>query len=336
MAAMTHEPSFTVVVRGTGSIGMRHLNALRALGHRAIAVPVREGRDVQLSRNGVETAVSLRDAVERGATAAIVATDTGRHLADAADALDAGCDVLVEKPLAPSAAGLTELGRRAQDAGRRVFVAYCLRFDEGLLRFRALLPKVGQCHAVRIACQSFLPDWRPGTDYRDSYSARADEGGVLRDLSHEIDYAVSLFGMPEEVTATLSSASRLGIAAEEAADLWWRAADGPLVSIRLDYLTRAARRRILAQGANGEIEWDALAGTVRLALVGSAPQIIPFATDRDGMMQRQARAFLSATHGGASTMLCTFVEATNVVAICDAARRSSITKRTEVIGGGLD
>jgi predicted dehydrogenase len=287
---------------------MRHIRALKAVGHRAIAVPVRSR-----ALEDIETAATMREAVERGADAAIIATDTGRHIADAEEAIALGCDVLIEKPVAPSADAVGAL------PDTRAFVAYCLRFHEGLQTFRARLAAVGDVHAVRIVCQSYLPDWRPDRDYRASYSARADEGGVLRDLSHEIDYATWLFGCPARVNATFSATSRLGIQAEEAADLVWTTPSAATVSVRLDYLTRRARRSLLAQGARGEIEWDAVAGTVRVN-----DEVVAIAHDRDAMMQRQIEAFLSR-----SSDICTLEEGRRVVALCDAARRSAETGSEE-------
>ena len=84
----------------------------------------------------------------------------------------------------------------------------------------------------------FFPDWRPNRDYRRSYSSRAEDGGVLRDLIHEIDYAVWLFGRPQSVFAKLFNLGRLGIEAEETVDLYWQAMAGYGISIHLDYLSR--------------------------------------------------------------------------------------------------
>jgi predicted dehydrogenase len=286
-----------VLVHGTGSIGSRHVRVLERLGVPAIARSVRSG------------------APAAPASAAIIATTTGRHLADAADALRAGCHVLVEKPLAASTAGVAALEAAARAAGRQVFVGCCLRFDAALLAFRARLPRIGRVGEVHIECRSYLPDWRPGTDYRASYSARRDEGGVLRDLIHEIDYAAWLFGWPAQITATLGNTGALGIESEEWAELAWTA--GAPVSIRLDYLTKPATRFIRAHGEHGTLEVDLIGHRVTLG-----DEVIDVPQDRDDMMADQARTFLAAIEGGDPAQLATLDDGARALAICDAARQS--------------
>jgi predicted dehydrogenase len=320
-----------VVVHGTGSIGMRHLAVLKEMdGVTPVAVSVRPERASELEAQGWETARSASDAAAKGARVAVIATDTARHVLDACAALDADLSVLVEKPLAADGRALSQLAR-AVGGSRRIFVACNLRFHAGLLRFRELVPKLGRIHAVRVECQSYLPDWRPGTAYRESYSARADEGGVLRDLVHEIDYATWIFGRPAELSCRLSNTGALGIAAEEAADLWWEGASGVGVSVRLDYLTRATRRRMTAFGEHGELAWDAIAGTVRLAPVDGQILVAELPQDRDAMMRAQLAAFLAAAGGGDPATLATFDDGAFAVALCDAARASSSSKRAERI-----
>jgi predicted dehydrogenase len=319
-----------VAVRGTGSIGLRHLSAIQACGRRALAVPVRPARVAELAARGVESVVDMRSAVASGARLAVIATDTGRHVEDALEALAAGFRVLVEKPLSASSAELVPLVEAARGEPGRLHVAYCLRFHPGLLRFRELLPLLGAPHAVRIACQSYLPTWRPGRDFRASYSARAAEGGVLRDLSHEIDYAMWLFGEPRAVAAAIPVRSRLGIEAEEAVDVVWTTAEGAAVSVRLDYLTHRSRRAILAQGELGELEWDAVAGTVRLELADGEARTEPIVYDRGEMMRAQARAFLEQEASRRSG-LCTFEEGLAVMRVCDAIREAAASGRAVTV-----
>ena len=312
-----------VLVHGTGSIGARHLRVLRDLGVPALAMSVRGTPSIE----GARMVRSVDEAVAQGATSAIIATSTGRHLGDSMAAVRAGLHLLVEKPVAASARGLTDLEDVAREAGRFVFVGCCLRFDAALLRFRELLPRIGAVQDVRIECRSYLPDWRPGTDHRASYSARADEGGVLRDLIHEIDYAAWLFGWPATITARIGNSGELGIGAEEWADVAWAAPAARDVSVRLDYLTKPSRRRMHARGTNGALEVDLIAHRVVLDLVGESTYTVDLAQSRDEMMTDQTRAFLAAIAGGAPGSLATLDDGGRALAICDAARAGSFEVR---------
>src|SRR5207247_15336 len=80
-----------VAVLGTGSIGMRHLNALRALPSlQTYAIPVRPTRLNELRDSGYATCADLAEATRQGVKALIIATDTSRHVDDALGALRLG------------------------------------------------------------------------------------------------------------------------------------------------------------------------------------------------------------------------------------------------------
>lgn len=311
-----------VLVHGTGSIGMRHLDVLRRrLGVETVALPTRPERADAAELRDHHPVHSYAEARALGVTAAIIATDTGRHLADAAAAIEAGCDVLVEKPISAQARGLSELAALASREKRAVFVAQNMRFLVSLVAARNELPRLGTIHSVRIECQSYLPDWRPGSDFRRCYSARLEDGGVLRDLVHEIDYACWLFGRPPSLFA-VTKRGVLGIEAEEEADLLWQSREAT-VSLRLDYVSRVARRRFYAVGENGHVEWDGLSNTVTIGLVGKAAEVVAHPMERDEMMAAQARAFLQAIHNGNPGGLATLDEGAFAVAVIDAAKRSA-------------
>jgi predicted dehydrogenase len=305
-----------VVVVGTGSIGSRHLRVLSERGVPVFALPA-----IRASAGEFRRVASLGDAGAQGATMAIIATDTGRHLSDATAAVQAGFETLVEKPVAPTAAGVGALAEVARVARRRVFVGCTLRFSDTLRRFRELLPSVGIVHAVEIECRSFLPDWHPDRDYRSSYSARPAEGGVLRDLIHEIDYAGWLFGWPREIVGRVGNTGKLGIEAEEWAELCWHHDDAD-VSIRLDYLTRPERRTILAAGSTGTLEADLVRQRIVLRLVDGTVRDETCLQLRDDMIWKQSATFIGAATGRDPDGLATLDDGGRAIAICDTARRS--------------
>lgn len=310
----------TVAVVGAGSAGRRHLKALAAAGAKAIAITRRPAAADELRASGVETAADLPAAKALGASACVIASETGRHAADAEAAFALGLDALIEKPLALDAAE----GRRVVDAaragGRSAFVACVLRFSPSMVLFRARLPDIGAPHAVRAECRSYLPDWRPGRDHLTGYSADAAQGGVLRDLVHEIDYCGWLFGFPERSTGTCANLGRLGIKSEEAAELAWDLPGGGALTIGLDYLTRPSRRSLVAHGERGTLVWDALAGTVFLAPASGAATTESAPEDADARFREQAEAFLGALDGKPDERLASLEDGVRALSVCDAAR----------------
>ncbi|MBI3011675.1 MAG: Gfo/Idh/MocA family oxidoreductase [Candidatus Omnitrophica bacterium] len=321
-----------VAVIGTGSAGMHHVEALRALGTvTPVAVPIRPERVEALGRAGYSTAAHVAEAYRMGARRCVIATDSGRHADDAMAAMDHGLDVLIEKPLALDARQARGVLERAAGTDRRAFVGCVLRFSESLQRFRQWLPDIGGVHAVRVACQSYLPEWRPARPYRESYSARADEGGVLRDLIHEIDLAGWMFGWPRRVSATVRNLGRLGIASEELAQLTWEAPGGALVSVTLDYLSRPSSRSITAYGQQGTLEWDGLAQRVTLMRGGAPARQSTSSQAREELFLSQAQAFMDACDGRTDARLATGEEGLNALAVCDAARRAEHSRREEPV-----
>jgi len=295
-----------------------------------IAVPLRKSRSAELVSQGFVAVGSIAEARAEGATACIIATDTNRHVSDAIEAMKSGMDILVEKPLATDAAE----ARRLQDAvpalGRRGFVGCVLRFSESLNSFRSLLPLIGAVHSVRVECQSYLPEWRPDRPYKESYSARASEGGVLRDLIHEIDYTCWMFGWPEHVQADLDDGFRLGISSEAQAHLTWRTPAGAHVSVCLDYLTRPARRRVYAFGETGTLEWDGVQQRITRHPFSGQPEVHTSTQDRDAMLQAQDGAFIRSGIT-ADERLATLEDGVRALAICDAARIAAAVARREVV-----
>jgi len=324
----------SIAVLGTGSIGSRHLSVLKKMsGVKPVAVPLRLSRRTELKKQGFAIASDLEDAYKLGCSLAIIATDTRRHVQDAKQAMACGFTVLMEKPLARDAREARSIAQIAKKKRLPLYVGCCLRFNDSLRTFKKQLHRIGMVHSVRIDYSSYLPDWRPHRDYRTSYSANRNEGGVLRDLIHEIDYAGWIFGWPARVLASLRNTGHLKINSEEAADLHWthRANE---VSIHLDYLTRPSRRGMIAVGEHGTLMWNALEQKVTLSLHGKSAQTLECKEDYNAMYERQAHAFIQASRKKTSD-LATAAEGIKALAICDAARISSKNHREVKINYGV-
>lgn len=288
-----------------------------------IGVSVRPGRRADLAREGFAIARDMTAAARLGARVAIIATDTRRHLQDSLEALDLGMDLLVEKPLTVNSQEAAQLLKHSQKLGRKLFVGCVLRFSESLNSFKQQLPKIGDAQSVEVESRSYLPDWRPSRDYRYSYSASSTEGGVLRDLIHEIDYTTWIFGWPKLVSANLRNLGQLGIDAEEIADLNWTTPSGALTSVHLDYLSQTSIRFMKVLGDRGTITWDGTKNTVQLKNSNMKEKNVTIAQSRDDMFQSQTQAFLAAVEHANDDQLATGEDGYKALALCDAARLAS-------------
>ncbi len=116
---------------------------------------------------------------------------------------------------------------------------------------------------TKVVSSSYLPEWRPEQDYRDSYSAKKEPGGgVLLDLIHEPDYCSWLFGPIETIHGMAGRCSNLEIETEDYADITIFHTTGIRSNIHLDYFGRKTQRQIEIFGKDFQIIADLMNKTV--------------------------------------------------------------------------
>jgi predicted dehydrogenase len=145
----------------------------------------------------------------------VVATPNRQHVPVARAALDAGAAVVVDKPLATSAAEGRELVEEAKRTGPLLTVFQNRRWDGDFLTLRWLVEEGELGRVVRL--ESRFDRWRPEVSaekWRESADP-AEGGGLLFDLgSHLVDQAMVLFGRPRSVYAEIR-AVRKGAAVDD-------------------------------------------------------------------------------------------------------------------------
>ncbi|MBH52106.1 MAG: hypothetical protein CL785_03005 [Chloroflexi bacterium] len=321
-----------VAVIGTGSAGMQHLNALSKLPNvYPIAIPKRVSRLNDLKNANYAAVSSLSEAAEIGANKCIIASDTKDHWKDCLEAFDHGLDVLVEKPMTVSTTEANDLNKACQKLNTRLYIGCLLRFSESLQIFANQVPNIGPLHSVLIESRSYLPDWRPNRAYRESYSARSGEGGVLLDMIHEIDYATWIFGFPSSVQCKTKNLGRLGIQSEEIAELSLEIDSGCLISINLDYITKEPIRWVRALGTNGRLDWNGITGEVTQYITNNTAQKYQSKQTPMDLFVEQAKAFVQSNQYFTHPNLVSGYEGALSLEICEAAVRSSRNRKTEVM-----
>lgn len=327
------------LVVGGGSIGSRHLRNLKQLGVEGLGLvePDASRRDAVAASLPVETFTSLREGLDWQPQVVIVATPTHLHVEQALEVVSAGVPVFVEKPLSHLPDGVAELSRLVQDEGGISLVGCNMRFHPGPAKVKQLLDQeaLGKILFARIQVGSYLPDWRPNSDYRHNYAARAETGGgCILDCIHEIDLAQWYLGKIESVFCWAGHVSSLEIETEDLAALICRHAGGTNSEIHLDYVQRTYERGCQIVGELGSVFWDFNAKAVRWYDADSKewatyPQPEDWRVNQ--MYVDEMKHFLGCVAEKRPTML-PIPEAAALMQVVFAAKASSQTGRMVAIG----
>lgn len=270
-----------VVLIGCGRMGQAHLRALRAEPTcRVVGMVDPLAGDLQ--RQGVVASFESID--WRQVDAAIIASPTTTHGAIARHLIERDIAVLVEKPLAATAAQAAQLVALAERRGVPLAVGHVERFNPA---FRVLSARIGELGALRE-----LAAVRVG-----SRGKPAANDNVLLDLAiHDIDLVRCLLGPLSCVSAQQYTVA--GVA--DSANLLLESASGARVAIQVSWAARERRRQLVVDGADGAAQVDFLTRQISGAI---AAPIERAAAQRDPLALQLA-AFLELLRGTRSPTLC--------------------------------
>lgn len=149
-------------------------------------------------------------------------------------------NMFIEKPVFDNCN--YELSRLELNPNGIYYVACPLRYKTILQYIKQKIIPSEKVISCRIISSSYLPEWRKNVDYRKVYSSyRKMGGGVTRDLIHEWDYVIYLFGLPEQVFNINDHMSDLEIDSDDIS-VYIAKYEQMLLEIHLDYFGRKKER----------------------------------------------------------------------------------------------
>ena len=192
----------TIALCGAGFIAGAHATAAKMLGLPVAGVASRTLQRAQELAAQIKSTAMTYDQLPAGADIVAVCTPPQQHVSDTLRLLDAGCAVLLEKPLCTTLVDADRLLAKAASHGERVLYAENLAYAPVVSQ---LLNRVGQLGAINhleVRTIQSLPTWG-------SFTTDAWGGGALFDLGvHPLALAVLVAGAagagsPSSVSATL-------------------------------------------------------------------------------------------------------------------------------------
>jgi predicted dehydrogenase len=319
-----------ILICGLGSIGRRHLRNLQSIGLDEIVL-LRTGKSTlpEDELEGLPVERDLHQALKRWRPEAVVISNpTALRLKVAIPSAEAGCHLLIEKPISHTMESVEDLREALKRGGGRALVGFQFRFHPGLRAAKRLLEEgtIGRVISARAHWGEYLPDWHPWEDYRLSYAARNDlGGGVVLTLCHPFDYLSWLLGEVESVSAEIDTLGELDMTVEDTAEMLLKFKDDALASVHLDYNQRPASHWMEIVGTEGTVRWDNASGDVRWwsSQTGIWQEIpAPDNFKRNDMFRDEMEHFLEVITGIAEP-ICSLGDGVQALMIALAAKRSA-------------
>lgn len=168
--------------------------------------------------------------------------------------------MLIEKPLGDGSENIESL-RELLELSKKIpiILGYVFRHDVCLNYVKDYLQskKTDELIEVESYCGSWLPDWRENIDYKNSVSARKDlGGGVLLELSHDIDLVNYLVGPISIAYSSQFNSNLLDIDVEDNAFIYSYSNSCKSIIIRLNFCSKPEDRYIKFQFSNEQLVWE--------------------------------------------------------------------------------
>lgn len=235
--------SLRVLVVGCGNMGASHAQAYHLLDGVEICGLVSTGKSKETVNAKLGSGYPLYNNYEQAlhATkpdAVCISTYPDTHERFAILALEQGCHVFIEKPLADTVAGAERVAAAAKKANKKLVVGYILRHHPSWERFVEIAHELGKPLVMRMNLnqQSSGPMWTVHRNLMESLSPIVDCGvhyiDVMCQMTRSKPVQVSAIGarLTEDIPAGNYNYGQLQIRFEDGSVGWYEAGWGPMMS----------------------------------------------------------------------------------------------------------
>ena len=263
------------LITGAGSIALRHVANLKNLKPQCEITVVSSASSLRLPLAAFDVAhapsvTAALSLVSPGKfDLAVICSRSVLHGIELDQLMSTGCAIYVEKPVVIDLHDLALIKSRLSSGWSSASVVGCnLRYHGAVKKLKQLLAEGATGRVVRasLSVGQWLPDWRPGREFSNSYSRfRSQGGGVIYDLVHELDSAIHLFGSIDSGQAIAGRRTDLTDDADDSATMSLLMRSGLPVQVSLDYVARQAIREYVVIGTQGTLTLNFPAKTLKLA-----------------------------------------------------------------------
>ena len=252
---------------GYGSIGKRHIQNLSNYSDIEIIVCTKRKQDIFLKKNKCKVIKSLKKSISENPDFAIISNVTSLHIETAIELANAGIHFLIEKPLSHNQNGVKKLLNVIKTKKLITLIGCHLRFHPCIIKIKEIIEKkkIGKVLAVQAQNSSYLPDWHPYENYKESYAAKKElGGGVVLTSIHELDYLYWLFGKINDVFSISDKSGDLELSCDDMSSSLLKFKAGIVGEVHLDFFQKTIIRQCNIIGTKGIISCNINLNRIKL------------------------------------------------------------------------
>jgi predicted dehydrogenase len=246
-----------ILVVGVGSIGSVHAKYAKKVASVGVVDSKSQSADKLGRLLGVRSfGNNIKLASDWNADGIIISTPNDTHVALARYFMNKNTQILIEKPLSHSLKEAKELINLSHQYNINVFVVCNMRFHPAIRLIKDNISNIGRVFFARAHYGNYLPNMRTNVDYRNLYVADRNQGGVVLDSIHELDYLSWLFGPIKNITAKADRLGDMEIESENYSSIINKHKSGVYTEVHLDFLRPVKRRGCEIVGELGILDWQ--------------------------------------------------------------------------------
>ena len=241
-----------VLIVGYGSIGAKHAKILKNFKCKVVVMTQQKNIPFDVIRKKKEILKYNPDYI-------VISNRTSEHL-KILNFLEKNFSkkkVLIEKPI------LNKF-RKINLKKNKYIVGYNMRFHPVIQYLKKEIGK-RKINFISINLSSYLPNWRKNIDYKKSNSAKKIfGGGLLLELSHELDYIRWIFGNIKLIFSFNKHISNLKINTDDILILFGNIRKKTKVIFNMNFFSRINRRNIIIEGDGFSLNADLIKGKIEI------------------------------------------------------------------------
>jgi predicted dehydrogenase len=249
-----------ILIVGFGAIGQKHLKNLRKILPKSdFAILTSQ----KIKKKKIKVFNLLKDAKKFRPSLVLICNQATEHINYAKIFLNMRCHLFIEKPVATNVNQLTKFIKEIKNKKITILSGYNLRFEPSLIFFKKIVDSklLGTILSVRSEVGQYLPSWRD-KDYSKSVSAHTKTGGgVINELSHDIDILLLLFKKIKIISALNYKVSNLRINTEDTAHVIFKSNKRKSIfflNLLMDFYRHDYTRKCTVIGSKSTAVWNGL------------------------------------------------------------------------------